>query len=260
MTTSVRIRYAYIRLKRKLRFYFTLWFLALLSGVSLIIDSIFINPTVVPLKLWSVVLVVLIAVKLAYDSAARMRKEYYDFKKNEEALERGQSAMEYLMTYGWAILIIAVVLGALFSLGVFSGTGILGTACIARSSYLCQNPVYTHTGANIIVTVGQSTGNNWASANFMFVPQGQASAAGLPVTLTSAGFTALGNTLYLTGFTSGQSASITLPVNGVSGTTINVGTPATGTIWVQYTIIYSGTGIPTPFQYAQIATINVRAS
>ena len=35
---------------------------------------------------------------------------------------RAQSAMEYLMTYGWAILIIAVVLGALFELGVFSGT------------------------------------------------------------------------------------------------------------------------------------------
>ena len=31
-----------------------------------------------------------------------------------------QSAMEYLMTYGWAILIIAVVLGALFGLGVFN--------------------------------------------------------------------------------------------------------------------------------------------
>ncbi len=36
--------------------------------------------------------------------------------------ERGQSAMEYLMTYGWAILIIAVVLGALFQLGVFSAS------------------------------------------------------------------------------------------------------------------------------------------
>ncbi len=33
---------------------------------------------------------------------------------------RLQSAMEYLMTYGWAILIIAVVLGALFQLGVFN--------------------------------------------------------------------------------------------------------------------------------------------
>jgi len=33
-----------------------------------------------------------------------------------------QSAMEYLMTYGWAILIIAVVLGALFQLGVFNSS------------------------------------------------------------------------------------------------------------------------------------------
>ena len=33
---------------------------------------------------------------------------------------KAQSAMEYLMTYGWAILIIAVVLGALFGLGVFN--------------------------------------------------------------------------------------------------------------------------------------------
>ncbi len=38
-------------------------------------------------------------------------------------LAKSQSAMEYLMTYGWAILIIAVVLGALFQLGVFSGIG-----------------------------------------------------------------------------------------------------------------------------------------
>jgi hypothetical protein len=33
---------------------------------------------------------------------------------------KAQSAMEYLMTYGWAILVIAVVLGVLYSLGIFS--------------------------------------------------------------------------------------------------------------------------------------------
>ncbi len=36
--------------------------------------------------------------------------------------KKSQSAMEYLMTYGWAILIIAVVLGALFQLGVFNAS------------------------------------------------------------------------------------------------------------------------------------------
>ncbi|MEM0147339.1 MAG: LamG domain-containing protein [Candidatus Micrarchaeaceae archaeon] len=41
-------------------------------------------------------------------------------KPLQKASSKVQSAMEYLMTYGWAILIIAVVLGALFSLGVFN--------------------------------------------------------------------------------------------------------------------------------------------
>ncbi len=36
-----------------------------------------------------------------------------------------QSAMEYLMTYGWAILIIAVVLAALFELGVFNALSLV---------------------------------------------------------------------------------------------------------------------------------------
>jgi len=41
-------------------------------------------------------------------------------KSLRKASAKAQSAMEYLMTYGWAILIIAVVLAALFQLGVFN--------------------------------------------------------------------------------------------------------------------------------------------
>ncbi|MCX6777790.1 MAG: hypothetical protein NT157_02800, partial [Candidatus Micrarchaeota archaeon] len=33
---------------------------------------------------------------------------------------KGQAAMEYLMTYGWAILVIVIVLAALLYLGVFN--------------------------------------------------------------------------------------------------------------------------------------------
>ncbi|MEM3839367.1 MAG: hypothetical protein QXF01_02190, partial [Candidatus Micrarchaeaceae archaeon] len=33
---------------------------------------------------------------------------------------KAQAAMEYLMTYGWAILAIGIVLGALYSLGIFN--------------------------------------------------------------------------------------------------------------------------------------------
>ena len=77
---DVTIRYAYVRLKRRLELYFTLWFLALLAGVSLIIDSIFIDPTATSLRLWSVILVILLAIKLAYDSATKMKREYIEFR------------------------------------------------------------------------------------------------------------------------------------------------------------------------------------
>ena len=178
---------------------------------------------------------------------------------------KAQSAMEYLMTYGWAILIIAVVLGALFSLGVFNGNNVLGTACVARSEYLCQTPVYSHTTGNIMVTVGQNTGTGWTSANFIFVQQGQATSGGVPVTMTAAGITNLGVVFGAMG--AGQSASISLPVNNVAtsaancataglGGCPNVGAAATGAIWVQYTIP-SVTGGQ---QYAQIASINIRAT
>jgi hypothetical protein len=35
-------------------------------------------------------------------------------------MKKGQSAMEYLMTYGWAILIVIIVAAALYALGVFN--------------------------------------------------------------------------------------------------------------------------------------------
>ena len=57
---------------------------------------------------------------------------------------RAQSAMEYLTTYGWSILIIAVVIGALFELRVFSPT--LPASCASAEPYLCTNPTLTING------------------------------------------------------------------------------------------------------------------
>ncbi len=47
---------------------------------------------------------------------------------------KSQSAMEYLMTYGWAILIIAVVLGALFGLGFFNAASLAPKVSAGSSS------------------------------------------------------------------------------------------------------------------------------
>jgi len=48
------------------------------------------------------------------------RKSFIKKKLLGKASAKAQSAMEYLMTYGWAILIIGVVLAALYQLGVFN--------------------------------------------------------------------------------------------------------------------------------------------
>ncbi len=50
---------------------------------------------------------------------------------------KGQTAMEYLMTYGWAILIIVVVGAVLFAYGVFSPAKLVPKgACTSGSLYL----------------------------------------------------------------------------------------------------------------------------
>jgi len=172
---------------------------------------------------------------------------------------KAQSAMEYLMTYGWAILIIAVVLGALFSLGVFSGSNLLGSACVAGSGYLCQAPIYSHANSYIGVTVGQNTGTSWTSANFLFVPSGTSTLAGVPSVIGAGAAFQTAPANDLASLTTGQSLQIWLGVNSLGlglGNTITVGTPATGAIWVAYTTASA----PSTLQYAQIASINIKAS
>ena len=70
---------------------------------------------------------------------------------------RAQSAMEYLMTYGWAILVVGIVLFGLYDANAFGGGSTLLAACIAQPGFLCSNPQMNTTG-NVTVAFGQSTG------------------------------------------------------------------------------------------------------
>jgi hypothetical protein len=64
--------------------------------------------------------------------------------------------MEYLMTYGWAILIVAVVLGALFQLGVFSGSSLIPKAQPGSCKVIRPNGPGTTTFINLAgVCTGQ---------------------------------------------------------------------------------------------------------
>ena len=71
-----------------------------------------------------------------------------------------QSAMEYLLTYGWSILIIAIALVTLFELGYFNGTNsTLPSECIPQIGFLCNNLQLNSTG-NLTLTVGNNGGQN----------------------------------------------------------------------------------------------------
>ncbi len=69
---------------------------------------------------------------------------------------RAQSAVEYLTTYGWAILVIAVVLAAMFALGLFSPSSYVNNECIFPAEFSCLNSQMFSNGI-VTINVEQST-------------------------------------------------------------------------------------------------------
>ena len=133
---------------------------------------------------------------------------------------KSQSAMEYLMTYGWAVLIIAIVLAALFDLGVFGGLlGGTPISAISSPGFSITNPIM----------------NNQGALNFKLEYLGTG-----PITITgvdcSSGTVLNESTMSYTGMQSdilisGQSDNITVdcPL-----TNHNIGTTFAGSIWIRY--------------------------
>ncbi|MGB9634857.1 MAG: hypothetical protein ACP5H8_01555 [Candidatus Micrarchaeia archaeon] len=53
--------------------------------------------------------------------------------------KRAQSSLEYLMTYGWAIIILVAVLSVLYSLGVFDPQQYMNEECLFQPSLQCKS-------------------------------------------------------------------------------------------------------------------------
>ncbi len=168
-----------------------------------------------------------------------------------------QSAMEYLMTYGWAILIVAVVLAALFELGVFNGSNLAPQACIAQSGFVCKNPVYTSNG--ITFTFGQTTGRDYYGDWVFVASQGEAlNPKGVPAgfsTNTAAQVGGPSNVLI-----SGQLVQVDFPANDfqAGGVPSNpaMGTPFVGYVWLGYCL----SPCSSPTAYSKVATLTVKSS
>ena len=62
-----------------------------------------------------------------------------DKKKGRMTHKRGQAAMEFLMTYGWAILVVLVVIGALAYFGILNPQTLLPERCELQQGFYCED-------------------------------------------------------------------------------------------------------------------------
>lgn len=184
---------------------------------------------------------------------------------------KGQSAIEYLTTYGWALLVTAVVLAAFFSLGLFSNQ-LSGTQCIPAVGFLCQAPILSTSGYLSFI-FGQNTGQVLYNVELACVSS--VDSLGLPT--NSIAWQALqANGIMVSPVTnslvnnaetliSAQSLAVTqMRCYDSSGNllgTVPIGQQYTEIIWMNYTPVRCTPGVNAcNWESARIATITVKAS
>ena len=116
--------------------------------------------------------------------------------------KRSQSALEYMMTYGWAILIIVIVAVILYSMGIFNPSSSITFTSSGFSPFTVSSSLCNNIGYKIAVLAGPIPNNaNSLTINKVFLT----SATG--ANTTTASYT-LTNPVTLK---SGQSTTIIIP-------------------------------------------------
>ena len=81
-------------------------------------------------------------------------------------MKKGQAALDFLMTYGWAIALVVIVAAALFALGVFDVSNFVGTKAAGFSGVAVQGWQVSGTALSLKLTnqVGQKINITGVSA------------------------------------------------------------------------------------------------
>jgi hypothetical protein len=69
---------------------------------------------------------------------------------------RAQTAAEFLVTYGWAILIISVIMVALFASGFFNPNNYASQQCILSSGFACLS-YFSGSDGSLLINIQQAT-------------------------------------------------------------------------------------------------------
>jgi uncharacterized protein (UPF0333 family) len=145
-------------------------------------------------------------------------------KKN---FRNGQAALEFMMTYGWAILVVLAAIGALSYFGILNPSRFTPDTCLASSPFSCPGkPIVSMSNAYIAFSLvngqGYAVTISSAAANMV-----------LSAPMTAAGCTVAGTTVCPQGTTScagttsqllqpGQGATIVVPCTSATLNSTNV--------------------------------------
>ena len=153
--------------------------------------------------------------------------------------------MEFLMTYGWSILIIGIIITVLFQLGAFNiGVAVGSGSCVSVSGYFCAKGSMNTAGA-VSFTFGR-VGVTGGAVNITAIGCSNTTAA---PTIGWSSTAVNVTTLY-----SGQSETVIAPCSLSSGG--QLGTSFKGTVWVQYITGNGGGGV----QEQEVGTVNYAVS
>ena len=137
--------------------------------------------------------------------------------------QHGQSAIEYLTSYGWAIVIMLVVIATLFWLGVINPKGVLSSTCFFPADLTCRAYVL-NTSANVALDLGQATGHTINVTKFKCTQERNPTLTALSSALTIAN----GNHRLIT-----DGTQLCYLANG-SAATASAGNQYKGRIYVEY--------------------------
>lgn len=72
-------------------------------------------------------------------------------------MKKGQASVEYIMTYGWALLAVVIVIGLLLTSGVFSIDYGFDEECNFGSKFPCTSTIYdTGSSTNVALSISNS--------------------------------------------------------------------------------------------------------
>ncbi len=192
-------------------------------------------------------------------------------RKNSMLTKKGQSALEYMMTYGWAILIIVIVAVILYSMGIFNPSSSVTFTSSGFSPFIISSSLCNNIGLKIAVNTGplpgsatsakitavyitSATGSTIQSkvytlSNPITVTPGSVSTILIPAVTCSANGVKYTVSASLQYTTEGTPLPQTLNSTGtIAGTAIS-GKPSAITSYVPVTVTNAqSTATPTPFQ------------